>query len=303
MDSALADPPKALVTGASGFVGRALAGRLGPHQGIALGSAGWREAIAAADYRGATVIHLAARVHDPRGEAAAFEHDNVDKTRELAEAAAAGGAARFVFASTIKVYGEETSTEPFRPDSPAAPEDAYARSKWHAEEALREIASRTGLALAIVRIPLVYGPGVGGNFGALLRLADTGAWLPLAAVRNRRSLVNVDDLADALMLAATRPEAPGRAFIAAHPEPVSTPELIATLRAALGRPARLFGVPVRALEAAAALAGQRERVRRLTRSLEVDPTSLIGDLGWAPRHGLAEGVAETVAAWRARGAR
>jgi nucleoside-diphosphate-sugar epimerase len=258
----------------------------------------WREAVAAADYRDATVVHLAARVHEPDGRPADFERDNVEKTRVLAEAAAAGGASRFVFASTLKVHGEETSREPFRPDSPPAPSGAYASSKWRAEEALREIASRTGLPVAIVRIPLTYGPGVGGNFRALLRLADSGTWLPFAAIANRRSLVHVSDLADALLLAAGHPDAPGRAFIAAHPVPVSTPELVGAIRRALGRASRLFPIPPFALEAIGLAAGLGARMRRLTRSLEADPATLVATLGWTPRLALADGLEDTVEAWR-----
>jgi len=192
---------------------------------------------------------------------------------------------------------------PFGPDSPPAPADAYAASKWRAEEALREIATRTGLPVAIVRIPLTYGPGVGGNFRALLRLADTGTWLPFAAIRNRRSLVHVSDLADALLLAAGHPEAPGRAFIAAHPVPVSTPELVGAIRRALGRPARLFPFPPLALEAIGVAAGLGARMRRLTRSLEADPATLMATLGWTPRLAMAQGLENTVDAWREGGSR
>lgn len=295
MDSAFAVPPKVLVTGAGGFVGRAFVARLGAHRALTLSGEAWREAVAGADLQGATVVHLAARVHQPDGREEEFERDNALKTRVLAEAAAARGAERFVFASTVKVHGEETAGAPFRADSPARPADAYARSKWHAEEAVREVAARTGLAAVIVRFPLTYGPGVGGNFPDLVRLADSALWLPLAAIANRRSVVHVTDLADALLLAAGHPAAPGRAFIAAHPQPASTPGLVAALRAALGRPARLFPFPVALLELAAGLAGQGSRMRRLTRSLEADPAPLMELLGWSPRVALAEGVASVLA--------
>lgn len=298
MNSPIGVASKVLVTGAGGFVGTAFVARLASCLRLSMADPRWRVAVAAADFRDATVVHLAARVHEPGGRAADFECDNVEKTRVLAEAAAAGGATRFVFASTLKVHGEETGQEPFGPDSPPAPSDAYASSKWRAEEALREIASRTGLPVAIVRIPLTYGPGVGGNFRALLRLADTGTWLPFAAIANRRSLVHVSDLADALMLAAGHPDAPGHAFIAAHPVPVSTPELVGAIRRALGRPSRLFPVPPIALEAIGAAAGLGARMRRLTRSLEADPATLVARLGWTPRLALAEGLEDTVGAWR-----
>lgn len=299
MDRATTLPARAVLTGSAGFVGSALAKRLADPVRLHLAKAGWREAIAATDFRHSTVVHLAARVHDRRASAEDFERDNVEKTAVLAEAAAAGGASRLVFASTVKVHGEQTRGSPFRPDSPPAPEDAYARSKWHAEDRLDEIAARTGLHVVVVRLPLVYGPGVGGNFASLIRLADSAAWLPLAAIRNRRSLVHVEDAAEALLLAATHPQAPGRDYIAAHPESVSTPALVAGLRSALGRPARLFPVPTALLELAATAAGQRSRVLRLTRSLEADPSALVSELGWEPRLVLARGLVDTVARWRA----
>ncbi len=296
MDPANASASKLLVTGAGGFVGAAFVAKAGTHARLSMGSPGWRESAAAADFRGATVVHLAARVHDPRGNDAEFDLDNAEKTRVLAEAAAAGGAVRFVFASTVKVHGEETGATPFRADSPPAPQDAYARSKWRAEEALREVSSRTGLPQVVVRFPLVYGAGVGGNFRSLLRLADSGAWLPFGSIDNRRSLVHVRDLAEALWLAATHPGAPGRAFIAAHPEPVSTPAIIEALRLAMARPRRMFPVPPALLEAGAAVLGLGGAMRRLTRSLEADPGDLVTLLGWQPRLALAEGVTDTVAA-------
>lgn len=298
MEFANAIASKAIVTGAGGFIGSAFAARLGLHRRLSLSGHGWREAIEAADFHGAIVVHLAARARDPGGEAVDFDRDNVEKTRVLAAAAAAGGAARFVFMSTIKVHGEETLGSAFHPDSPPAPASPYARSKWHAEEALRDIASRTAMELVILRIPLAYGPGVGGNFGALVRLADSRAWLPLGLIRNRRSLVHVSDVAEALVLAAGHARAPGRAFIASHPRPVSTTEMVTSLRGALGRSRRLVPVPASVLEAVSAVMGMRERVRRLTRSLEADSSALTGVLGWSPRMALEEGIVDTVAAWR-----
>jgi nucleoside-diphosphate-sugar epimerase len=288
---AIPRPDRTVLTGASGFVGSALARALGTFERLSLGRAHWREALGRTDFRGATVIHLAARVHDPNAPEAAYDVDNVEKTRALAESAIAGGAVRVVLASTVKVFGEESGDRPLREDDPPRPEDAYARSKWRAEECLREMSGRSGLPVVVVRIPLAYGPGAVGNFRALLGLADSGLWLPLSGIRNRRSLVHVDDLASALVLAATHPAAPGRTLLAAHPAPVSTPELVERMRCALGRPRRLFSVTPGLLEAMAALAGQGSRIRRLTRSLEVDPTPLVKELGWVPRMTLEKGLA------------
>jgi len=290
-------PPveRLVITGATGFVGRSLAARLPGFTRLSLAGPGWREALAGADLRGATVIHLGARVHDPRGGDENFRVDNGEKTDALAGAAAKAGARRFVLASTVKVFGEESPPgRPFREDDPPRPEDAYARSKLQAEQAV----ARAGIGYAIVRIPLVWGPGVGGNFRALLALAASGMPLPFGAIDNRRSLVHVDDLAEAIALAATHPEAEGRVWNAAPPEPVSTPGLVAAMRVAMAMPARLFAVPVALLEAAARLAGRGERVRRLTRSLEADGAPLRQALGWRPVRSLEDDLAATVDAWR-----
>jgi nucleoside-diphosphate-sugar epimerase len=284
-----------VITGATGFVGRALTARLPAFTRLSLAGEQWRGALSGADLRGATVIHLGARVHEPGGRGDAFRDDNAGKTEALAQAAAAAGARRLVLASTVKVFGEESPPgRPFREDDPPHPQDAYARSKLEAEQAV----ARAGLACAIVRMPLVWGPGVGGNFRALLGLAASGLPLPFAAIENRRSVVHVDDLAEALLLAATHPKAEGRTWIAAPTESVSTPVLFAAIRAAMAMPVRLFPVPVALLEAAARLAGRGEQVRRLTRSLEADGVPLRQSLGWRPTRSLEGDLAATVDAWR-----
>jgi len=250
--------------------------------------------------RGATVFHLAARVHrsgDP--DDAAFVRDNTGKTVALAEAAAAGGARRLVFLSSVKVNGEETGARAFRADDPPAPQDAYARSKWAAERELARIAARAGLEVAIVRAPLVFGAGAAGNLLALLRLADTPWPLPFAALHNRRSFVHVDDLARVLLACATSPAAAGATFLVAHRAPFSTAHLLALLRNALGRPPRLFALPPRALEAAAALAGAGDAARRLTRSLEVEMASTEDALGWTAQVPIEDAAREIGKAYRA----
>jgi UDP-glucose 4-epimerase len=245
------------------------------------------------------VIHLAARVHDPRARDADYERDNVEKTTVLAHAAAAAGAARFVFASTVKVFGEESGTSPFTEQDEPRPEDAYARSKWRAEDALDQVSAQTGLPVVVLRIPLTYGPGVGGNFRALAQLANSGWWLPFGALANRRSLLHVDDLADAILLAAAHESAPGHTWNVAHPEPVSTARLVGAMRAALGRPRRLFACPPALLEGFAAMVGRGAQVRRLTRSLEVDSSAFTRATGWNARVNLEEGVAASLPRGRA----
>jgi UDP-glucose 4-epimerase len=289
----------AVVTGASGFVGRELMALLPPGvQAFALGPPGWRTRIEQASFAAATVFHLAARVHAASGAEDEYMEDNAHKTRALAERAAAGGARAFVFVSTIKVNGEETHGTPFRPGDAPRPEDAYARSKLAAERALLDIAARTPLRVAIVRAPLVYGAHARGNLAALLRLADSPWPLPFGALDQPRSFIHVRDLCSLLVSCAAHESARG-VFLAAHREPIRTAALVRTVRRELGRPARLFALPPAVLEGAAAMAGQGGRMRRLTRALEVDATATEQALGWRAAIGIEEAVGEMVRAYRA----
>lgn len=294
--------PRIVLTGATGFVGRAVAAR-GPHVALRLSVSDWRERIAAVDFDGACVIHLAARVHrmDDRDEGA-FELDNVAKTEALALAAARGRASCFVFASTGKVNGEETVGRPFLATDTPHPEDAYARSKGAAEQALARVAQEHGLPVHIVRPPLVYGPCAKGNLAALLRLCDSPWPLPFASLRNRRSWIAVGDLADFLVLCAQHP-APGvHTWLVSHPTPASTADIASALRCALGRPARLWHCPPSFLESAATWAGRRQAALRLTRSLEVDGRAAMEAFAWKPRVSLVEAARVMASAWRAGGA-
>lgn len=305
-----------LVTGASGFVGGPTCRRLlsAGHQVVAavrrddsllpreveprrvaeLGpDTDWRAALKGCD----AVIHLAARAHVMKDEAAdrlaLFRRVNRDGAVRLAEQAAGAGVGRFVFVSSIKVNGEATpSDRPFRGDDIPAPVDPYGIAKAEAEAELAGIATRAGLSLAIVRPPMVHGPQAKGNLAALMTVLAKGIPLPLGAIRNRRSLVGVDNLADALAFLAAQP-AQGR-FLVRDGEDISTPELIRVLAEGLGRPAVLVPVPVAMLRLAGRLLGKGAAIDRLTGSLVVDDAPL-RDLGWMPPLGLAEGLAKMAA--------
>jgi nucleoside-diphosphate-sugar epimerase len=286
----------ATVTGAGGFVGRALLACLGGSpRNLHLAKDDWREQVARADFRDATVFHLAARVHDERASRDAFMHDNVEKTRVLATAARAGGARRFVFLSTIKVNGEETFDRPYAASDLPQPQDDYGRSKWEAEQV---IASLDGLSSVVVRSPLVYGPEAKGNLRSLLRLADTPYPLPLAGIRNRRSFIHVDDLARLLVECATVSGAVGQTILAAHRDPFSTPQIVGEMRQQFGRPARMFNIAPSTLEFAARAAGAGEKMRRMTRSLEVDSTGAERLLGWTAQVGLQAAIEQMVRAYK-----
>jgi UDP-glucose 4-epimerase len=288
----------AILTGAGGFVGSSLVKLLAGARTLSLGADDWDARLAAAPLEGATIFHLAARVHDPVSrDEEAFRRDNVDKTRRLAEEAARRGARRLVFMSSVKVYGDESSHALGRDDSPA-PCDPYGRSKLEAERTLSRVAEQSRLEVVVVRSPLVFGPRAIGNLASLMSLAD-GSWpLPFAAIDNRRSFVHVEDLARLLVTCGSHPSAVGRTYVSAHDERFSTPRLLSLVRAALGRPARLFGVAPRLLEAAAAIVGQGNRIRRLTRSLECDPSAAQVELGWRAHNGLESSAIELARAWR-----
>jgi nucleoside-diphosphate-sugar epimerase len=293
---------RVIVTGSTGFVGRSLGAQLGrPAAPLHFGAEDWREQVAHAAFSGATVFHLAARAHQRGAPSASdFQRDNLEKTVVLARAAAAGGARRIVFLSTIKVLGEDTAGRAFREDDREAPEDDYARSKAEAERALADIASQSRLEISIVRPPLVYGANVKGNLLALLRMADSPLPLPFGALANRRSFVHVDDLARLLIACAYQPQAAGHVYLAAHPSPVSTARLVELMRTNLQRPRRMYAVMPGVLETAAALAGQGARARRLTRSLEIDPSRAQRDLGWRAEVSIETAVEDMATAYRAR---
>lgn len=302
-----------LVTGANGFVGQALLARL-RQNGMACrgvvrravvqrtpddvvvpvqdGQTNWQPVLAGVS----TVIHCAAQTSVTHAEAAdpvaAYRQINVAGTLQLARQAAAAGVQRFVFVSSVKVNGELTLPgKPFTASDTPAPEDAYGRSKAEAEAGLQTIARETGMALVIVRPPLVYGPGVQGNFASLLRWVAAGIPLPLAAItQNRRSLVALDNLVDLLLTCAHHPQAAGQIFLVSDGEDVSTAELLRRIAHAQGRRAWLLWVPVGALQWAARVLGKQAVAQRLCGSLQVDTTATCRQLGWRPPVTLDEGL-------------
>ena len=302
-----------LVTGATGFVGRALCRQMmaaghalipavrskaGFPNEVVVGdiesSTDWRLLLAGCD----AVVHLAARAHvmaeTAQNPLALYRAVNTDATLNLARQAAEAGVKRFVFISTVKVNGEGRDA-PYREADVPAPADAYAISKWEAEQGLRRIARETGLEVVILRPPLVYGPGVKANFLRLMQLIQKDWPLPLGAIRNRRSLLYLGNLVDAIRLCVEHPAAAGQTFLLDDGEAVSTPELIRAVAHAMGRTARLPAVPVRVTEFAGVLFGKRAAVARLTGSLWVDSSSIRSRLNWTPPYSMEAGLAATVA--------
>ncbi len=318
---------KLLVTGANGFVGSATVAHLSKQGHIVLAH---QRSTSSAQQRGGhitthqvpsnvqqiqssyadmlqwhqqlsdcvAVVHTAARVHQVKetstDPAADYRRVNVDYTACLARAAAQCGVKRFVFLSSVKVNGNYTTQGQSYTagDAPHA-DDPYGLSKLHAEQALMDIASETGLEVTIIRPPLVYGPGVKANVLSMMRWLRSGIPLPLGAIHNQRSLVGLNNLVDLIDLCITHPAAANQIFMVSDGHDVSTTDLLLLMGEALGSPARLIKVPQAWLETAARWAGKPGVAQRLCGNLTVDIRKTQDMLGWQPPHGMPAQLRET----------
>ena len=303
---------KVMVTGATGFIGSALASTLATSPDYSVCSSSRRPAPHAgaehhvigtldADTRWskalhgvAVVVHCAARVHvmnettkDPLAE---YRRINVDGTLNLARQAAQAGVKRFIFLSSIKVNGEASKDgSPFTAQDLPAPSDPYSISKWEAEEALRVLAQATGMEVVIIRPVLVYGPGVKGNFSSMMGWLNRGIPLPLGSIHNKRSLLALDNLVHLIVTTITHPAAANQVFLVSDGEDISTTSLLRQMAAALNKPPRV-PVPASLLEYTAAILGKRAVAQRLCTSLQVDITHTRETLAWKPPVALTEGL-------------
>jgi nucleoside-diphosphate-sugar epimerase len=311
-----------LVTGASGFIGTALCRHLirqgrrvvgvVRRQSAKLPAGVERRVVPdiglATDWTGRlddvdTVIHLAARVHVMREQAVsplyAFRYVNTYGTRKLAKASVAQGVRRLIYISSVKALGDgRPDGAPYRDDDIPAPTDAYGQSKLEGERILDEVGGEGRIETVVLRPPLVYGPGVRGNFRALMKLCDTPFPLPLGELDNRRSLLAQDNLIDAITLAIEDPRAIGRTYLLRDGEDLSTSELIRRLRLALGRPERLVAAPVGILPALGNVRRIAGAVQRLTGTLTVDDRAIRRELGWSPPVDVDTALSAVATAWR-----
>jgi nucleoside-diphosphate-sugar epimerase len=307
---------RVLVTGANGFVGKALCEHL-LDEGILVTAltrtpsdfpvraglsvlrspslddpkADWCAALQGVD----SVVHTAARVHmmNPNEQdMAAFLSVNTEGTQRLANACVQAGVKRFVFLSTIKVNGEFTlAGQPFRASDPVAPTDPYALSKLKAERILQAMADQRVLETIIVRAPLVYGPGAKGNLERLESLVRRGTPLPLGMLKsNRRSLVSLDNLTSLLLRCVTFRHAANQTFLVSDNEDVSTLQLATYIAKAIEVPLRVWPLPPSLLVAGAAMLGKRHEALRLTQSLQVDVSRTCERLQWKPLQSVQEGM-------------
>jgi len=241
------------------------------------------------------VIHTAARAHIMKDEVGdrlvEYRRVNVGGTLNLARQAVDAGVKRFIFLSSIKVNGEQTSFgQRFTAQDNPAPEDAYGISKYEAEQGLIQIAAETGLEVVIIRPPLVYGPGVKGNFSSMTRVVKKGFPLPLGAVHNKRSLVALDNLVDLIITCIDNPAAANQVFLAGDGEDFSTTELLRAVAKAAGVPSNLIPLPASVLMFIASLLGKKEIAQRLLGSLQVDISKARDLLGWTPPLSVEEGL-------------
>ncbi len=222
---------------------------------------------------------------------ALYRQVNVAGTLTVAREAVAAGVKRFVFISSIKVNGEGTPPgRPFLADETPGPTDAYGVSKLEAEQALTKLASATGMEVVIVRPPLIYGPGVKGNFSALTQLVEAGIPLPLGAVKNKRSFVGIDNLVSLITRCIEHPAAANQVFLASDGQDLSTAELLKKLAKARGLPCRLISVPTGLLQVGATLVGKTALAQRLLGSLQADITKTRKLLDWEPPYTIDQGL-------------
>lgn len=240
------------------------------------------------------VVHLAARVHQADADApdhnGKYQNLNVVSTQHLANASVTAKVKRFLYLSSIGVNGRVTNSKPFTEIDTPNPHNTYALSKWQAEQALQEVSNRSDLKITILRPPIVYGKGVKANFQSLLKLVQSGLPIPLASVKNQRSLVYVENLVDAIITCLRREEAAGRTYLVSDAEVVSTPDLIRQIAAVLGKAPRLLPFPLGLLRFGATLMGKGSMVDRLVESLVMDCSKINKELGWVPPYTLQDAL-------------
>ena len=303
-----------LITGSTGLIGRSLQSGLsdnaldfraavrqyvaaGPEEQEVIKSldedTDWRKALVGIH----VVIHLAAQVHvRPKSslDVEVFHEVNVLGTRHLAESAAKAGVRRFIFLSTVKVHGENSGPQPFKESDPLNPQDPYAESKARAEVELRRIGRDSGMEIVILRPPLVYGPGVKANFLSLLNVVSKQLPLPLGGITNKRSMIYIGNLVDAIVSCIEHPAAAGETFLVSDGADISTPDLCRSIAAEMGYNARLPALPVQLLTFAGKLLAKSDIVDRLASSLLIDSSHIRQKLAWAPPFTFQEGLHQTV---------
>jgi len=310
--------PKLLVTGGSGFIGKAVCENLKKNnyrinitsrRDMATNLSGVKiyninEIDENTNWFGALntvscVIHCAAKSNminnNKQNSLSSFRKVNVEGTLNLAKQAVACGVKRFIFLSSIKVNGEKTEkSSMFRYNDIPKPEDSYAISKWEAEKGLWEISKQTGLEVVIIRAPLVCGPGVKGNLRSLIKLIQYRIPLPFSLIKNQRSLVSIDNLVDLIVHCIDDHKASGNTFLVSDEEDISTPDLVRQIASSMGLSVRLFPIPLSLLKFFGFLLGKKNEIDRLIGSLQIDNSYTKEILNWTPPIRVEEGIRRMV---------
>lgn len=308
-----------LLTGATGFLGRALIKELegsnlgvrpvvrsinddSPKGAVAVGAIDGCTTYTEALVGVYTVIHAAARAHIMKDEAddplSEYRKVNVCGSENLARQAIASGVKRFVFISSIKVCGESTTgSKPYDENIDPAPRDFYAQSKLEAELLLKKVVAGSDMELVIIRPPLIYGPDVKANFLNLLRLCDSPFPLPFGLVNNRRSIVYLGNLVDFIIRCCEHPSAANRTLLVADAQDVSLASLISMIRSSMGRRAYLLPIPVSLFILLGRITDKMMVVDRLVGDLRLNNAQTRQLIDWTPPYTSNEGLAETVASF------
>ena len=305
---------KILITGGTGFVGKALCENLQSknylvhitsrtnifplskrvisfNTGEINHKTKWNNSLKEVD----CIIHCAARTHImtelDKNSLESYRKVNVEGTINLAKQAAANGVRRILFLSSVKVNGENTiGFSSFKNNDTPKPVDAYGISKWEAEKGLLEVSRRTGIEIVIIRSPLVYGYGAKGNLKRLIKLINYDIPLPFSLIKNQRSMISIDNLVDILVNCINNQNATGKTFLVSDDKDVTTPELIYYIASAMGKKAHLFPTPISLLKFVGAITGKKKEIDRLTGSLKLDINYTKKTLNWKPPVNVFEGI-------------
>ncbi len=246
------------------------------------------------------VIHLAARTHikdaSKKNAEKLYHKINVDGTLRLAKSAMDLGVKKFVYISSVKAMGEQSGVEPLNESFTPKPEDYYGLTKLRAERELLGLCSKSDMKVIIVRPPLIYGPGVKGNFLSLMKVCQIGLPLPFKTVKNKRSIIFLGNFTDILTKIIETNIPSGECFLVSDGESVSTAELVARISFSLGKSPNLFFMPISILTVLGTALGQKAAIERLTGSLEIEDSKIKKMLGWAPPFNMLQGL-EITAKW------
>lgn len=294
-----------LVTGATGYIGKALSNKLQKkcrcvvrrtaqgkfHNEFIIdsldGETNWDGAFPGCH----TVIHLAGLAHSKQHSFKELQSVNVDSTINLAKQAVKWGIKRFVFVSSIGVNGSFTKNKPFCSNSLPNPQNIYSQSKHNAETALKKISKETGLELVIIRPPLVYGANAPGNFGKLTKLVKILPFLPFGTLDNKRDFISVYNLVDLLKVCATSPKAAGHTFLPSDKQTVSVKEFTNAIAKGLGKNIYQLPIPLSIMRFFANLVGKSDLAEQLFENLQIDSSNVEEILGWIPPYSMEETMA------------